>query len=295
MEQKINGIDAVIDVGSNSVRLMVSKDGRTLFKISDSTRLSEDFFEDCLIKPVQLERTAQAVKNFYIKAVTFGADGVYVFATACVRKARNRELLLNRIEELTGLKTDVISGEEEAVLGATGALCGKDGGIIDVGGASTEISVFSNGKCVYAKSLFVGAVTLFERFRDDKEKVFSYLNELVKEYGEVPKTNFIGVGGTITSVASVLQGLQIYEPDKINGYKISAQAVKSLSDRLFSMTAEEREKIVGLQKRRAKIFASGVAIVLSITEYLGADFISASDSDNTEGYLIKVKNYEKKH
>lgn len=295
MKEKLSGIDAVIDVGSNSVRLMVSKDGRTLFKISDSTRLSENFFEDSLIKPIQLERTAQAVNNFYIKAVTFGADNVYVFATACVRKALNREQLLKRIEELTGLKTDVISGEEEAVLGATGALCGKDGGIIDVGGASAEISVFSDGKCVYANSLFVGAVTLFERFCDDKEKVFSYLNEFVKGYGDVPKTNFIGVGGTITSVASVMQSLSVYEPDKINGYKISVEAVKFLSDRLFSMTSEEREHIVGLQKRRAKIFASGVAIVLSIMEYLGLREISASDSDNTEGYLLKVKKYEKKH
>lgn len=295
MKDKLSGIDAVIDVGSNSVRLMVSKDGRTLFKISDSTRLSENFFEDYLIKPIQLEKTAQAVRNFYIKAVTFGADEVYVFATACVRTAHNREQLLDRIEELTGLKTDVISGEEEAVLGATGALCGKDGGIIDVGGASTEISVFSNGECVYAKSLFVGAVTLYERFCDDKEKTKAYLNELVKDYGEVPKTDFVGVGGTITSVASVMQSLAVYDRNKINGYRISSEAVKSLSDRLFSMTAEERENIVGLQKRRAKIFASGVAIVLSIMDYLGLSGISASDSDNTEGYLIKVKNYEKKH
>ena len=116
---------AVIDIGSNSVRLMLWADGKTLYKRLETTRLG-----------------------------------------AAVRVARNGKELCRAIERACGLRVDVVSGEEEALLGAAGALSQKDGGIIDIGGASTEVFFRKAGVTQFSVSMNVGAVRLFDKRRD---------------------------------------------------------------------------------------------------------------------------------
>ena len=137
---------AIIDIGSNSVRLMLWADGKTLFKKLKSTRLGEGLSFAPRLLPEACERTAQAVAEFVKDARLDGAERVYAFATAAVRCAENGAVFTNMVMDTCGLEVDVLSGEREAQMGLCGALGNSDGGIIDVGGASTEVTLRVNGK-----------------------------------------------------------------------------------------------------------------------------------------------------
>ena len=105
---------AVIDVGSNSVRLMFVADGKVLYKALNTTRLGEGLAEKPLLKAEAIERSAKAVAQFYAQAVNEGAEKVFAFATAAVRTAENRQDFIDSVQVLCGLQVEVISGEKEA-------------------------------------------------------------------------------------------------------------------------------------------------------------------------------------
>ena len=151
---------AIIDIGSNSVRLMTMADGKVFYKVLITTRLGEGLASSNLLKAESIERTARAVETLQKKAKDEGAKNVYAFATAAVRSAKNCKDFVQRVDELCALKVDVVSGEMEAELGAKGAVGKRDGALIDIGGASTELIVQKAGAIVYKKSIDVGAVRL---------------------------------------------------------------------------------------------------------------------------------------
>jgi exopolyphosphatase/guanosine-5'-triphosphate,3'-diphosphate pyrophosphatase len=278
----------VIDIGSNSVRLMMSDGINTLYKNVKTTRLAEGMGEDLLLKDEPIERTARAVSFFVEKAKIENADEIFVFATAAVRRSKNKQQFIDLIKNLCNADVDVVSGEDEARLGVLGALNGADGGVIDVGGASAEICVVKDGARVYTKSLYLGAVSVTDKCGQNRNTVDKFVAEKVEEYGNVPKTEFYAVGGTATSIAALILELDPYDPERVDGYTVTFDQMEKLCSRLFAMSVSEREKLKGLQKERAKVIASGVAIVLSIMKKLGINKLTVSEKDNLEGYL-KVK------
>ena len=275
----------VIDVGSNSVRLLLSDGKTTLDKFSKTTRLAEGMSLDNLLKTVAIERTVAAVSFFYEKATKVGADNICCFATAAVRRADNGDEFVKKVKDACGLKVDVISGEMEAQIGYMGALNGADGGIVDVGGASTEITVVENGIQLYTKSLDIGAVVVTDKCGQDRGAVQEYVNKKVQEYGTVPCTDFYAIGGTATSIVSIALELEPYDPKKVHGYKLDKGTLKNVCERLFSLSVEQRQNLKGLQKDRAKVIASGAEILLTIMEKLKVDYFIVSENDNLEGYL----------
>ncbi len=274
---------AVIDIGSNSVRLMLWADGKTIFKKILTTRLGAGMENRCLAKP-SMERSAEAVSFFYREAIAFGAEQVFAFATAAVRSAENRDEFVALVKDLTGLVIDVVSGGEEAELAALGALENGDGIVIDVGGASSEVICVQKGGTVFAKSFPIGAVTLRERCRDDeactKRFVRTVFEELTKMQG-----NVYAVGGTATALACLNLELKEYDAERVQNCFISKSGLQSLTEKLFSLTAEERKKLIGMEESRADVIAGGACILTEIADKLGADGISVSDRDNLEGYL----------
>ena len=283
---------AIIDIGSNSVRLMLSVDGISGDKDVITTRLAEGMREDNLeLKAMQ--RTVAALSFLCNKARENKVDELYVFATAAVRKAKNRDEFLAMVNEECGVEVDVVSGALEGKLGYVGALEGKDGGLIDVGGASTEIAVVRDGKQIYVKSVDVGAVSVKDDCGQDKNSAEILLLSRINEYGIVPKTNFYAIGGTATSVAAILQELEPYDPKKVDGYFISKNQLISLKETLYKTSVEDRKKIKGLRPERAEVIACGVAILCAVLEMLDVDKIIVSEKDNLEGYLkLKRGKYE---
>lgn len=281
----------VIDIGSNSVRLMIADGKGTRYKKTKITKLAEGFGEDSMLKQNAIERTVDAIRFFYEEALLVGANEIYAFATAAVRRAANKTEFTDKVYKACGIKVDVISGEKEAAYGASGALDG-DGGLIDIGGASSEITVVKSGSPVYTYSLDLGTVKLKNACGQDKDKLTALIDEKIKLYGDVPKSDFTAIGGTATTVCALLQELEPYDPKKVEGYIIKKKELSELSDKLFTLDLEEKERLKGLQKERADVIAGGTLLLLKIMEKLSVYEIKVSEKDNLEGYL-KAKTEKK--
>jgi len=275
----------VIDIGSNSVRLMISNGEQTIFKLVKTTRLAEGMGCDFVLKREPIERTAHAVSMLSERAKQENVDSLYAFATAAVRQAINGLEFTNRVKDLCGLEVDVITGNEEANFGIIGALNGKNGGIIDVGGASTEIIVLIDKKIIYSKSIDFGVVKIKDACGQDYIKVKEFVEDKIIQFGQVPKTDFYGIGGTATSISAIIQQLDPYDPKKVHGHIISIQTMENLCERLFKLTEEQKRNLKGLQPERAGVIAGGCLTLLSIMKKIGIDKLIVSESDNLEGYL----------
>ena len=279
---------AVIDIGSNSVRLMFVADGKVLYKTLQTTRLGEGLAEKPLLKPEAVERSALAVAGFYYKAVEEGAEKVLCFATAAVRTAENRQVFLDRVYALCGLAVEVISGEEEAEIGILGALGNRDGGVIDIGGASTEIVVKKDGALIYKKSVNIGVVRLKDMCGRDRVALEQVANEASKQYGEIPLGDTIyAIGGTATTLTAQVLGLETYTSDAITGAEVSLNDMQAVTDKLLSMSVEEIAALPCMPKGRADVLTGGAVLFTVLMKNLGFTRIIASDRDNLEGYAIK--------
>ncbi|MBQ8876929.1 MAG: hypothetical protein IJY63_05230 [Clostridia bacterium] len=279
---------AVIDIGSNSVRLLFVADGKVLYKSLNTTRLGEGLANSTSLLSIAIERTAQAVADFYVKATQEGAEQVVAFATAAVRTADNRQAFLDCVKAKCGLDIEVVSGEEEGELGMLGALGGRDGAVIDVGGASTEIAVRTSGKTVYKKSLNIGVVRLKDGYGRNVAEIRARAERAAKEYGVIPPVDTLyGIGGTATTLAAQYLQLDTYDSDKVTGTEIPVSALKALADKLSAMSVEEIAALPCMPKGRADVITGGAVLLATLLEELGFTSLTVSDRDNLEGYAIK--------
>ena len=279
---------AVIDIGSNSVRLMFVADGKVLYKALNTTRWGEGLADKPLLKPEAIERSVAAVCDFYKKAVQEGAEQVLCFATAAVRSAENRQVFLDKVFSACGLTIEVISGEEEAEIGILGALGNRDGGVIDIGGASTEIVVKKDGALIYKKSVNIGVVRLKDMCGREKAALERVANEASQQYGEIPLGDTIyGIGGTATTLAAQVLGLQTYSSEKITGAVVTAEEMQAMADKLLGMSVEEIAALPCMPKGRADVLTGGAVLFTTLMKNLGFQRLIVSDRDNLEGYAIK--------
>lgn len=277
----------VIDVGSNSVRLMISEGARSLHKTVKTTRLAEGMGEDKLLTPAAIERTVLAVSFFVEKAKSECVDKIFVFATAAVRQAQNGNQFVLAVKDACGVEVDVVSGEEEAVLGYVGALIGADGGVIDVGGASAEVITVFDGQKIYSKSINIGAVKITDVCGQERSVAEKFVSENLKDFGDIPKSNYRAIGGTATSIAAMIQELEVYDATKVDGFVVEKEVLSSLVDKLYEMSVEERKNLKGLQPERAKVINGGALVLLRLMEKIGLSQLVVSEKDNLEGYIIK--------
>lgn len=277
---------ALIDVGSNSVRLALMADGKTLYKTLATTRLGEGLSFSGKMLPEAIERTASAVSAFKARAVNDGADRLYVFATAAVRSASNKSDFLSRVEK-DGISVDVISGEQEAEIGLLGALKGGDGGIIDVGGASTEVSIKSGGKLLYSKSVNIGTVRLFDLAGRDRGKLEKVIAEKLEAYGDfdASKHKMFTIGGTASRLASVIHGLREYRPEITDGTQVTVSELEEYADKLLTMPVEEI-RATTICTNSADIVGGGCLLMYSVMKHFNIEKITVSESDNLEGYYM---------
>jgi len=275
----------VIDIGSNSVRLMINDGGRTLYKKIKTTRLAENMSKDGCLNVEAVERTVLAVSFFVKEAEEQAVDKIFVFATAAVRKAKNAPYFTSAVYDACGVLVDVLSGEEEAKAGYLGALTDGNGAVLDVGGASTELSLVKNGDCLYSKSIYLGAVTTTEQCGQDINKTTNYCKEQIKQFDVIDCDNLVAIGGTATTIASMLLELKVYNPDVVDKFIIKYDKLKELQNKVYSLSVEERKSMIGLQPERAKVIGSGITVIVQIMERFNINQITVSESDNLEGYL----------
>ncbi|MBR2341099.1 MAG: hypothetical protein IKA72_01650 [Clostridia bacterium] len=278
---------AVIDIGSNSVRLMMIAGGKVLYKTIKTTRLGEGLAFSCELCEAAKTRTLEALTAFVNQAKSEGAKKIVAFATAAMRSAKNGFEFARFVENEIGLKIEIISGEEEAQIGILGALGKNDGSIIDIGGASTELIVQKNGEITYRKSLDIGVVRIRDICQRSQPKTRTLSVDTVKEYGE-PQLygKAYAIGGTATTIAALLLNLDKYDREAVSKTVVTRAQVRALADELFSKTVEEISSHPCVDALRADVLAGGVEWLYAILEYLNVDEIHVSDGDNLEGYAI---------
>lgn len=280
---------SVIDIGSNSVRLMLWADGKTLYKKIRTTRLGEGLSLTGVLNDNAIARSVNAVVNFYNEALAEKSDKIYAFATAAVRRAENGDKFVCAVRNACGINVDVISGELEAQIGYLGALEGKNGGILDIGGASCEITVGNNGNIIYGKSIDIGTVRLKDLCGDCEEKLNRVIDEKISRFKDIPNCNMYAIGGTATTLVSLYKKMKVYEPEKVHGTILTVNDVFALSKTLLSSTQEQRLNMLGMEKGRADVIGGGAMLMYKIMQKTGVNDIIVSEKDNLEGYLLYKK------
>ncbi len=275
---------AVMDIGSNSVRLLLWTDAERVQKL-DTTRLGAGAAHGQLTRE-SMARTVEAVRRFAEEARAAGEEP-RAFATSAVRDASNAGELLGGIREACGVQVDVLSGWEEALCAYLGALVGRgDGAVLDIGGNSTELALGAGGQLTESVSLQLGAVRLQSLFGNDRAQAEAYARKCVQAspfFGRGLKT-LRGVGGTITSLAAWKQELRAYDPTRVDGCPLDLKFARAAVDRLWAMDEQERACLPGISPTRAQIIHQGALVLLCVMEGVGASQVLASVHDNLEGY-----------
>ena len=287
---------AVIDVGTNSVKLLVAEvvDGKVipLLEKSDQTRLGKGFYETHRLLPETIAQTAEAVGTFAQLARTYGVEKVRTIATSAARDALNQAELIEAIEAASSTRVEIISGEQEAEWVFRGVstdprLQGHRLLILDVGGGSTEFILGESEHHQFRQSFDVGSVRLFEQLGPGDPPGFQDLlncRTWLREFfnGQIAprlehlleveagtRAQLVGTGGTTTILARIQHQLADFDREKIEGSRVTRSEVQEWMVQLWSISLKERQKIVGLPPKRADIIPMGVAIYEAVMEHFG--------------------------
>lgn len=297
-------IKAAIDVGTNSVRLLVARvvdeQIEPLYKDLATTRLGEGVHDSKILSAGAMERTAAAIGDFAAIAREYGVQHVTAGATSAVRDAVNRESFITLCRLSAGIDLTVLSGDVEAYLSFRGATYGQNSDkatlVVDIGGGSTELALGRGHRLLHSHSVNLGAVRLKDIFPSGTGSVTNLTdinnfisNLLVQVPSPAETVDLIGVGGTITSVAAMDQFLTVYAPDRIQGHILTVEAIKSHLARLAAMPLAGRRTIAGLQPDRADIIIYGIAILTAVMDKYGARVIRVSETDILEGLIYSTK------
>ncbi|MFU0800055.1 MAG: Ppx/GppA family phosphatase [Xylanivirga thermophila] len=294
---------AVIDIGTNSVRLIIADVDRynisPCYKDIKTTRIGQGLSHTKKLSDGPMQRTIYALKEFLDIVDENNVSDIRLIATSAVRDALNRDVFLNRVKDELGFDIEVLSGKQEAYLEfAGGTLDWKtfEGTIvlIDVGGGSTEVMSGYKGELLNVHSTDLGAVRLMEMFPLDHPineyqwfKMGSFIRDTLKNIVNIKKGDLlIGTGGTITTLAAIHQGLEEYASARVHGHEMTLADIKSILSDLYNLSPSQRRHVKGLQPSRSDIILAGINIVICVMERLKIDRLRVSDRDILEGALM---------
>jgi exopolyphosphatase/guanosine-5'-triphosphate,3'-diphosphate pyrophosphatase len=286
---------AVIDVGTNSVKLLVADvtgdEVRPVHEESRQTRLGKGFYETHRLQPEPIARTAEAVWLFSEIARDKNADSIRVIATSAARDAVNPADLLLSIERASGLKTEIITGTREAEWAFQGVATNPELAqhpllLLDVGGGSTEFILGHGKEKTFAHSFPLGTVRLLEKFPHSDPPTaaeFQACQDWVKQllHGEVrPQLGpalqnehaavwLVGTGGTTSILARIERKLDRFDREKIESTVLTHAGVVAHRKHLWQMPLELRKEVPGLPKLRADVILTGVLIYEAVMEEFG--------------------------
>ncbi len=288
---------AVIDVGTNSVKLLVADvTGATVVPVHESsrqTRLGKGFYETHQLQPKPIADTAKAVREFVEIARQHSAKSIRVIATSAARDAQNPRDLTDAIESAASLKTEIISGAREADWAFQGVTTDPELAkqpllLLDVGGGSTEFILGHGQKKSFAHSFPLGTVRLMEKFPHGDPPTaeeFSRCRDWVKEFlttevrlllepalrheKKSGVAQLVGTGGTTSILGRVELGIDHYDRDRIENTVLTLARVRELRQHLWQLPLTQRQTVPGLPPSRADVILTGVLIYEALMEDFG--------------------------
>jgi exopolyphosphatase/guanosine-5'-triphosphate,3'-diphosphate pyrophosphatase len=297
---------AAIDVGTNSIRLLVAEETGDGFRSLDRrltiTRLGEGVHERRRLAPAAVRRTLGAIADYAASSGEYGVERLHVVATSAVRDAHNRDEFFEGVRMLTGRRPQLLTGDQEAratYLGAVSDLTEGDYNlVVDIGGGSTEL-VLGRTEPERLVSLDVGSVRMYEMYLLSdppapteiaalKNDVAGALAQAHADLGIPSGARLIGVAGTVTQLATLKAGLASYQPDVTHHLVLSHGDVRMMARRLASLPYAQRARVKGLDPGRVDVIVSGAEILLSVMEVFDAAEVLVSERDILDGLVIEL-------
>lgn len=304
----MSGRYSVIDVGSNSIRLMncMVVDGRLTHceKHIRTTKLGKGVDATGKLSEASMKDSFEALLEFKSMMASYDGEFIGAFATSAVRDALNGGSFAEESERLTGFKMHIIQGDREARLGYLGVAAGLPAGVdklvvLDIGGGSTEVIAGDRFEYIYSKSFNIGAVRMTDACVDSDPPTEKQL-ECVVESGKAmfceaaslisgfePEV-IVGIGGTITTLQAMTLEMESYDRDRIHNSRLSMKDILAWREVFERTPLSERKKLKGLQPKRADIIPAGAAILEAAMQTYGFKEIVISDYDNLEGLLVEA-------
>jgi len=293
---------AAIDIGSNSIKVVVveataSNSFDVLASDRQTVRLGQETLVNKHISSAAMQRATDCLKRFRALAETNGAEDISAIATAFLREANNAIEFVHVIEEQTGLRVTLLSGIEEARLIGLAAShgCTPKGTTslnIDIGGGSTEISIFRDDEPLILRSMPIGAVGLTDRFiRSDppsahdldalRSEIRRSLDHAVHELQEHNWTSVTATSGTATTIGVAISHILPPAPTTVTFGQL-----KDLVAKLSTLTIADRRKVAGIPAERADIIVAGAVVLEEVMSALEIESLRTCDWSLREGVII---------
>jgi exopolyphosphatase/guanosine-5'-triphosphate,3'-diphosphate pyrophosphatase len=294
----------LISIGTNSTRALVAdidskKHARVLLHRSTGTRIGEGLKERGHLDEQAMQRTLEAIREYYDAIREFTSD-VRVIATSALRRADNAAEFAERVQSIAHAQLQIVSGEEEARFSFVGAVSGvssngEEFAVADVGGGSSEYAVGPADRPEHIMSCEVGAVRLTEAFpalAGSDGKISGELIQAARAFAEkavAPLRDFphadrlIFVGGTATTTISLLSGKR----EMFAYADLSRANLRQITERLASLPLDERKKLPGMNPQRADILLAGTLVLDAIFDGAAHERAVVSTNDLLLGYLLQ--------
>ena len=283
---------AAIDIGTNAARLLVgevmSKDQSFFIKKISYTRiplrLGEDVFESGKVSKNKIDDFLKTMKAFKLISEIFDVQEIRAVSTSAMREATNADKIIDSIKEETGIKLEIISGDEEASLIFSNFFTMEldlsvPFVVIDVGGGSTELSVFENGEKIASKSFNVGTLRILKGKSD--ASVWENIHDWILKYVDLSSEHQIfGTGGNINKAHKML-GYSYDEP-------IGIVEMKELRDKLASLTIDERIDQFQMKPDRADVIVPALDIFSYILNEIGANSLMVPKVGLADGMIYEM-------
>jgi len=288
---------AVIDLGSNTIHLLVfgHENGEVTKVLSEKDVAGlAGYIEDGVLGTDGITKACEIVNKFKKLALEIvGPSDIHLFATASLRNIRNSKEAVDIIEKETSLVPDVLDGEEEGRLGFTGAKMSvecSDGILVDIGGASTELVIFKNGKIKNIASMPIGSLLLYMKHvsdsvpsSDERDNIEKAADEQLSGIGwdDVKIKRMVGIGGTLRAVQKLIR--VFFEDDEKKD--VDAGRIKELIKMLKDRDGDAYRKMCDTIPERAKTIFPGLIILKQVIKRFECDTLTISRSGIRDGYF----------
>jgi exopolyphosphatase/guanosine-5'-triphosphate,3'-diphosphate pyrophosphatase len=307
--QENPGRVGVVDLGTNSIRLLVASDGPSEDQGLEEfardmviTRIGEGVDRTGRIDQEALSRTIDVLEWYCRRARALRAERIRVSATAAVREASNRDELEASVRTHAGSELEVITGEREAALSFLGATHGLDAPgpflVLDIGGGSTEFAVGTEQPDA-SNSTPMGSVRLTERLIQTdppsevelasvRDAVRVILDDVERSIPIRTARTLVAVAGTPTTIKAISLGLPFYDPEAIHRSWLSVGDAERVLEELARMTTDERSAIPVMAPGRADVILAGAVILVEVMRRFGFERALVSETDILDGLALEL-------
>lgn len=288
---------AVIDIGSNSIRMAIfEKTSRYAFHLlyegRSKVRISEHAYKhNGNLQELPMHRAFSALRDFLTIANSFQVRKTLCVATSALRDAPNKKDFLKKVSENLKLNIKIIDGEKEAYFGAIACVnllpTISSGLSIDIGGGSTELSIIKGREISNTMSLNIGTVRLKELFFDDNDLAgaTAYIDSKLAFLDAIDVDTLVGIGGTFRAISSAIMQRSDYPLNKIHAYEYSAEIFKKFISKTLKSNEDELRKL-GIKSNRFDVIKPGALILERVLHKLSIKSIMTSGVGVREGVYL---------